>query len=375
MEAVAGAVLMVRPRAFGFAADAAATNGFQRSGGRAGEGGEYADEQARIAARARREADGVAEALIAAGVRVVMVEDREAPACADAVFPNNWLGLHPGGRAILYPMAVPSRRLERRRDVLERVREVHQTREVVDLSYLEGQGYFVEGTGSLVLDHARRRAYACLSPRTTAPGVRAACEALGYEPIFFRARLDGVPVYHTNVMLSVGPGVAVVADGLVGGEGEARGGARRGAARVELGSNWGEGGVELGSILRRGAAGGGERGVERGSDLELEMGSTSEDACDSNELLRLLSNQGEVSVIRLSAEQVRAFAGNVLWLRGRGGVVCLMSRRAEEALSRDQLSRIGPRCAVDIPTIEEIGGGSARCMVTEIFSPTDMERP
>ena len=363
--------MMIRPAAFGFAPDAAATNIFQRDPGHPPGNILVELPQAQIAHIARREMEGAAAALEAAGVTVRIIDDFSSspdparpghlrPACPDAVFPNNWIGLHPEGRAILYPMAVPSRRAERRPDILDIVRDLHGTREVIDLSALEASGHFVEGTGSLVLDHRRRLAFAALSSRTTPGGVRAACAALGYTPVCFRAALDGMPVYHTNVLMSVGPGVAVVADGLIGDRAE-----NADSGRVESGSDQEAENVEHGSDWRDPAYDCVAGRFEHGSDW-------SGGRFEPDSIMRMLSGSGRIDVIRLEEEQVRAFAGNVIWLRagGRGGqdqIVCLMSRRAEAAFTRSQLGRLGPRCVVDIPVIEEVGGGSARCMVAEIY--------
>lgn len=379
----APAVLMIRPAAFGFAPDAAATNTFQRDPGlpRGDSSAHVQQAQAQLARAARREVEGAAAALASAGVTVRLIDDlppgpdparpgHVRPACPDSVFPNNWIGLHPEGRAILYPMAVPSRRAERRPDVLDLVRDLHRTRSVTDLSALEASGHFVEGTGSLVLDHRSRRAFAALSPRTTLPGVRAACAALGFTPVFFSAVLDGRPVYHTNVLMSVGPGVAVLAaEGLIAG---------RRSGEVESGSYCVAGEVESGSDREERAS---VRGVSGSEHSSNQSGGGFEPGSTHGSVAHLLSDAGRVDLIRLEEEQVRGFAGNVIWLRagGRRGqqdqdredqdrIVCLMSRRAEAAFTRAQLSRLGRRCVVDIPVIEEVGGGSARCMVAEIFS-------
>lgn len=272
-------VLMVRPAAFGFNPEAARTNTFARAPGGALPG---------VAEAALREFDAYAEALARAGIEVTVLHDTCPPARPDAVFPNNWVSFHEGGLAVLYPLAVASRRAERRLDV------PHARR--VDLSALEGEGAFVEGTGSLVLDHRHRLAFAGLSPRTTEAGVAQACAAIGYSPRCFRASLDGAPPYHTNVYLAIG-------DGLVA---------------------WAPGVMPPGEFLD------GRDAVELGDD------------------------------------QVRAFAGNLLQLEG----VVAVSAAGWAALrpgQRTVVERHGVVVCPDLRTIEAVGGGSARCMLAEVF--------
>lgn len=285
---LASSVLLVRPAAFGFSEEAAATNVFQRRSGVL---------PAEIVARARTEVDGVASALRAAGVHVTVVEDTADPPKPDAVFPNNWFSAEDCGAAVLYPMAIAGRRAERRPEIF---RTIAGFSRIVDLSHREDAGGYLEGTGSLVLDRERKVAFACLSPRTTPDALQAFGDALGYRIVAFRAALDGAAIYHTNVVLALTPDVAVL-------------------------------GVEC--------------------------------VRDSGLLLAALDRD----VVAVTGDQIRRFTGNILALQGREGPVALMSRTAHDAFTPAQLARLPPAIVVDIPTIEEVGGGSARCMVAELW--------
>jgi hypothetical protein len=304
-------VLMVRPASFGYNPETAASNRFQRlpAGAAGGEG-----------AAARRELDGLAGALIGDGVRVCIVEDTAEPPKPDAVFPNNWVSFHEDGTVVLYPMQAQSRRRERRRDVIDRVAERlgFKVSRVVDLTSHETHGRYLEGTGSLVLDHIGRVAYACISPRTHPDVVREWASELGYEPIAFTA-VDraGVPLYHTNVLMCVGEKAAIV-------------------------------GTEAIVAADRG------RVVER---------------------LRASGRE----VVELGQGEIERFAGNMLelgtWDEALGDYrVLVMSETARHALSAEAFARLSACTdevlAVPIPTIERLGGGSVRCMLAEVFLPS-----
>jgi len=302
----ADSVLMVRPAHFGWNAETHASNRFQRD----------EPQLARCAnEHAREEFDLLDQRLRAAGIDVCVAPDREAPVCPDAVFPNNWVSLHADGTVVLYPMLAPNRRLERRLDVIATLAADHGRRvgRLLDLTHHEARGQFLEGTGSVVFDHARRIAYACLSPRTHRAPLEELCVELGYEPCAFAAADPaGVPIYHTNVMLAVGSRCAVVAASAI-------------------------------------------------------------DALDRERVLAsLLAGGRHVEVI--DAAQMAGFAGNVLELRAvSGGSVLAMSASAHASFgtaARERLGRHVDRIvAVPIPTIETLGGGSVRCMLAEVFLP------
>jgi hypothetical protein len=296
-------VLLVRPAAFGPNAATAASNAFQRAWR-----GPPSGLQRRVLAEFR----AVVVALRRAGVRAHVFQDTPSPRRPDAIFPNNWVSFHADGTAILYPLAAANRRPERRTEFLAALGDRgFRIRRVVDLAPLEDRGWFLEGTGSLVLDRARRQAFAALSPRTHPAALARFAAATGYRVHAFPTRgPGGRPVYHTNVLLALGQGFAVVAAGVIPG-------AHRRAV--------------LGAL----AAGGRE-------------------------------------VIRLDAAQLGAFAGNVLELAGRQGPCIALSARAAAALGptlRRRLARHGELVPVPIPTIERVGGGGLRCLLAELYLP------
>jgi hypothetical protein len=302
----AAAVLMIRPAHFGSNAETAASNFFQKA----------TPATTDIVMAARREFDGRALALEAAGVCVYAYEGQAAPPLPDEVFPNNWLSLHADGTAVLYPLLAPNRRHERRQELLADLCDGHgyRLRRIVDLTELETRGEFLEGTGSLVLDRTRHIAYACLSPRTTAAGLRAFERALDYSVVTFRA-LDRAahPIYHTNVMLALGQRFAVACLRAIPDPEE------RTAVRTAL--------------------------EESGRD-----------------------------VLEIGFEQLESFAGNLLELRGARGPAIALSRAALAGLegpSRRKLERHGELVAASIDTIEKVGGGSVRCMLCEVALPRD----
>jgi hypothetical protein len=305
LQQCAGAVCMVRPAAFGFNAETAASNRFQS--------GATAD-PARDAAAAQQEFDGMAGRLREAGVRVLVVEDTPFPPKPDAVFPNNWVSFHADGTVVLYPMQSPSRRRERRRELIDAVAAQlgFVERRRVDLTGHESEGRFLEGTGSLVLDHGERIAYACRSPRTDEALVRDWCRELDYEPVIFdAATADGTPVYHTNVLLWIGE------------------------AALGVGADW----------------------------IAPE---------DRERVLSKLGTAGR-DVISLPDAALQSFAGNMLEVRcadGDAGRALVLSATAEAALdelTRERLAAATDRLIVaDVTTIERRGGGSVRCMLTEV---------
>ena len=306
----AEAVLMVRPASFGYNPETATTNRLQRPPASVA-GGERT--------RARQEHEALAAALESEGVSVCVVEDTAAPPKPDAVFPNNWVSFHEDGTVVLYPMQAEIRRRERRQEVIDAVAERlgFAVARTVDLTSHEAEGRFLEGTGSLVLDHLERTAYACVSARTDPVVVEEWCRELGYEPMVFSA-VDraGVALYHTNVMLCIGEKAAVV-----------------GAQAIVP--------------------------ADRGRVLERLRGSGRE-------------------VIEIGHAEIERFAGNMLelgsWDEALGDCrVLVMSDAARHALSPDAYARLSA-CTdevltVPVPTIERLGGGSVRCMLAEVFLP------
>ncbi|GGF11554.1 citrulline utilization hydrolase CtlX [Hymenobacter cavernae] len=297
-------VFLVRPTRFSFNAETAASNFFQQNlGGLTPEV---------IQAQAFAEFDAAVATLRATGVQVLVFEDTPMPPKPDAVFPNNWLTLHPDGRVLLYPMCAPNRRPERRPDILAKLGQQFTITEVVDLSHHEQEGRFLEGTGSILFDHTHRVAYACLSPRTDAALFAEVAAKLGYRPVPFHAHdQQGQPIYHTNVMMCIGPRFAVVC---------------------------------LASIT---------------------------DARERSAVSASLTATGH-ELVDITLEQVARFAGNMLALRGAAAELLVLSQQAYDALTtaqRQTLGRYAELVPLAIPTIETIGGGSARCMLAEVFLP------
>ncbi len=260
-----------------------------------------------ISAAAFEESTRLAGTLEAAGIQVLMFEDTENVR-PDSVFPNNWFSTHPGGRIALYPMFSPSRRSERRGDVIDVLKARFRVQDIIDFSGLEYDDIFLEGTGAMVLDHTNRVAYAAKSHRADPLALERFCATFGYEPMMFAASdPSGTPVYHTNVMMCIATDFALV-------------------------------GLSLIDDLRR-----------------------------RQEIAERLTEPGR-ELIDLSAEQVADFAGNAIELRSPTGRILVMSARAESTLTPSQRATIERSCrivAVDIPTIE-LAGGSVRCMIAGI---------
>ncbi len=298
--------MMIRPAAFDYNSQTAASNRMQVAG---------AHDSSSAGAEAVREFDAAVAALRGAGVHVCVVADVPVPPKPDAVFPNNWVSWHADGTVVLYPLEAPNRRLERRQEILEEVAAQchYRIRRVLDLSHFEREGRYLEGTGSLVLDHGTRRAFACRSSRTDESLVRHWAVALGYEPVIFDAvDAAGVPFYHTNVMLSIGRKVAVVA---------------------------------AESIV----------------------------PADRERVLTALADAGK-DLIEIDPVAVAGFAGNLLEVIGANGqAVYALSARAERVLPAHAWDRLAAGTDVllpiAIPTIERLGGGSVRCMLAEVFAP------
>ena len=301
-----GRVLLVRPAAFGFNAQTAASNRFQHAASGTDPG---------VAVRAQREFGALHGALRAAGVGCVVAADTPDPPRPDAVFPNNWCSWHADGTLVLYPLLAASRRPERREAIIAAVvaEAGFVIRRRLDLTRHELDGRFLEGTGSLVLDRVQRIAYACRSPRTDETLVREWCAAMDYEPLLFDA-LDaaGAPYYHTNVMLWIGTGVAM---GCI----ESIAPAQRDAVSARLAA-----GRELLPIDRRAVA------AFAGNMIEL----AGRDAHGSASPLLLMSATARVALDAGLRERLRSWYAQP--------------------------------CVVDVPTIERVGGGSVRCMVAEV---------
>jgi len=300
-------LLMVRPAQFGFNAETAENNAFQSK-----------DQQltaAQIREKAIEEFDEFVAKLRAVGVEVVVAEDTPEPAKPDAVFPNNWVSFHQEGHIITYPMFAPTRRQERSDTILETVLHAgfQSTGTRWHLEQEEANNHFLEGTGSIIFDHSNRLAYACLSPRTDAELLTKLCDYLGYQAVVFHSvDAAGQAVYHTNVMMAIGESFVVIC---------------------------------LESVRQP----------------------------EEKEMLRNLFTKTNKEVIEISLEQMNSFAGNMLQVRNKKEETFLvMSETAYHSLTQSQLERLRSHTKLlysALPTIERYGGGSARCMLAEIFLP------
>ena len=264
---------------------------------------------------AAREFDALVDALRAAKIEVVVVDDTTEPHTPDSIFPNNWVSFHADGRVVLYPMEAANRRAERRPDIIERLVDEFgfQVTEVLDLSEHENSGHYLEGTGSMVLDRANRVAYACLSSRTQLDPLGDFAQRMGYDVVAFDAvDRDGVPIYHTNVLMNVGEALAVICD----------------------------------------------EAIVRDEQRDAVMTRLRESGHD---------------VVSISYDQLDAFAGNMLELRSKeGDRVIAMSSQAWNSLDAEQrqvLQANGKIVSSPINNIESSAGGSVRCMLAEIHLP------
>ena len=292
-------VVMIRPHHFAPNSETAGDNKFQSLPD------ELDSEAVKKAAYA--EAGAAAAALEELGVRVHLFDDRteETP---DSVFPNNWFSTHPGGHVAIYPMYAPSRRKERRHDVMEMLKRDYRVQDIIDYSGLEEDGLFLEGTGAMVLDHIDRVAYAVKSNRTDPVILERFCTHFNYEPMVFEAEDDaGAAIYHTNVLMCIATDFVMIG---------------------------------------------------------LEMIT---DAARRKEIAQRFRASGR-EIIPLSFDQIANFAGNAIELQGKESRILALSARAFEALTPDQIAIIEKSARpapLDVPVIE-LSGGSVRCMIAGI---------
>ncbi len=299
-------ILMVRPANFAFNEETAANNAFQSRDGKLS--------AAEMRERAMQEFDGFVAQLRDAGVDVIVGKDTTDPVKPDAVFPNNWVTFHQEGFIVTYPMFAPTRRLERSDAIIESViAQGYRSDKRLQFESSEAENRFLEGTGSIIFDHQHKLAYACLSPRTDAELLEALCQAIGYQKVVFHSvDGNGQDIYHTNVMMALGESFVVICMDSV----------RDAAERAMLEAKFKETGKEI---------------------------------------------------VDISLGQMNAFAGNMLQVRNlQGQTILVMSSTAYHALSPAQIQQLEAHTRllhVPINTIETYGGGSARCMMAEVFLP------
>lgn len=302
---IANAVLMIRPARFGANVETAASNAFQRADL------DVQDPQS----LALQEFDVLAGTLRKIGITVEVFDDTPQPSTPDAIFPGNWISFHADGSVCLYPMLAQNRRWERRMDIIDALHHQrgYQVRRIKDLSASELEGRYLEGTGSLVLDRVHHVAYACLSPRTDEKLLKKWAAQFGYEAIAFHAvDSNGRPIYHTDVMMNIGERFAMFCPSAI------------------------------------------------------------PETSERRHLQHQLEQTGH-EIVPITPQQMNEFAGNALPLATRqGGSVLAMSMRAECSLTPTQRNAIGKYTRVvtsPINTIENVAGGSVRCMLAEIFLP------
>ena len=299
-------LLMIRPCHFFSNPQTAESNKFQ--------GRSYLSNN-ELQEAAVNEFDMLVSKLRDADMNVFVFEDTPDPVTPDSVFPNNWVSFHNDGMVVLYPMEAENRRLERRLDIIETLKEEHgfDVKKIIDMSYLEDKQEYLEGTGSMILDHVNKISYACLSSRTHKKALLDFSKKMGFSPIPFCAKdASGSNVYHTNVIMSLGEKIAVLCEDAIPIDSEKK--------QVKD------------SIQRTGH-----------------------------------------EIINISLDQMKSFAGNVLEVVSSSNEhLMLMSERAEKSLSKKQKSTIEKYCRIvssPIQNIEDSAGGSVRCMIAEISLP------
>ncbi|AKP69389.1 amidinotransferase [Riemerella anatipestifer] len=299
-------VLMIEPVAFGYNAQTAENNYFQVNS-------ENADTQS----KALQEFKNFVEKLRSKGITVISIQDTLEPHTPDSIFPNNWVSFGADGRVILYPMYAPNRRDERRMDILENLKtQGFKINEVVDLTSSEKDNVFLEGTGSIIFDHDNKLAYGSVSLRLDEKLFREFCEKFGYTPVVFHsyqtAGTERLPIYHTNVMMCVADRFVVICLDCI-------------------------------------------------DDLE-----------ERQNVVDTIKKSGK-EIIEISEEQMQNFAGNMLQVHNdEGKKFLVMSQSAYQSLSPSQIESIEKYSEIiysDLNTIETNGGGSARCMLAEVFLP------
>lgn len=270
-----------------------------------------------IAEKAAMEFDQFVTVLSNAGIDVTVVQDSPEPHTPDSVFPNNWISFHDDGTVFLYPMFAENRRLERKPAVIEAIKQKFILKQTIDLTSFEHSHLFLEGTGSMVLDRVNKIAYACLSPRTAITVLNNWAEKAGYKVVdFIAVDNNDLPIYHTNVMMCVADQYAVIC-------------------------------------------------LEAIPDITKQ-----------NMVKDALLNSGK-TIIPISFSQMNQFAGNMLQVQNNAGNKYLvMSSQAYNSLTETQIKAIeafNPILHSGIKTIEANGGGSARCMMAEVFLPLKQE--
>ncbi|MGB0524704.1 MAG: citrulline utilization hydrolase CtlX [Flammeovirgaceae bacterium] len=298
-------IMMIRPAFFGYNEQTAKSNAFQNSLNNL--------EDANIQAIATQEFEQLASEIKNHGVTVNIIDDSLEPKKPDAIFCNNWVSFHDDGTVILYPVCTPNRRWERRRSVLDMIGQGYHITNEIDFSHYEEDGKFLESTGSMILDRQHKVCYACLAIRTDKDLLQKFSEKMGYELVVFDSvDENGIPIYHTNVMMGLAMNYVVIC---------------------------------MESI---------------------------KDEAQRNQLIQKFKDTNK-EIVDISLDQVKQFCGNVIELENKAGAsLLIMSDRARHAFTPEHkaiIERHSTIVSAPINTIEKIGGGGARCMVAEVFLP------
>lgn len=312
MKQTSNTVLMVRPANFGFNEETAVSNTFQNK---------LCLSEEELKSKVLTEFDNYVAKLRSFDLNVVVIEDTPSPIKPDAIFPNNWISFHEDGSVFMYPMCTPNRRTERRWDVLDTLEQsgfrINQVRKI---DQFEATDTFLEGTGSMIFDRIGKQTFACISPRTDKALFESFCREIGYTPVsFYSFNEANVPIYHTNVMMCIASDFAVICTASI------------------------------------------------------------TDPVEKAHVIQSLTTSGR-RIVDITFDQVDHFAGNMLSLHKTTestdetdySEVLVMSSSAFNSLTPEQLESIklsAEPVVVDITTIETIGGGSARCMLAEVFLP------
>ncbi|TDI70181.1 MAG: amidinotransferase [Bacteroidetes bacterium] len=307
MQQITDTILMIRPVAFRMNEETVANNYFQK---------QIQIEEGDINSKAQAEFDAIVEKLRAVGVNVIVEDDLLDLDTPDSIFPNNWVSFHHNGIVGLFPMFAENRRRERREEIINRLEEEGFLVEgFMDYTSAEDAGVFLEGTGSILLDRVHHKAYCALSPRADEELFIEFCEDFEYDPVVFNANqtVDGerLPIYHTNVLMALAENFAVIC---------------------------------LDAI---------------------------DDRSEKKNVLEHLKQSGK-EIIEITEAQMHQFAGNMLQVRGKDHKYMVMSTAALDSLTQEQISAIEKHCLIlssDLETVESCGGGSARCMMAEVFLP------
>ena len=306
MKQITNNIMMIEPVSFNYNTETAINNYYQINN--------TALSKEEIQQKALKEFKEFVSLLRSKNINVIVFKDTENPKTPDSIFPNNWVSFHIDGEIVLYPMYAKNRRLERRNDIIQKLRDDFIVKKINDFSYYENQELYLEGTGSMILDRENKICYAAISDRTNKKIVNDFCNQLNFKPILFTSNQDvrgkRLAIYHTNVMMCITTNFAIVC---------------------------------LDSI----------------------------DCNEEKDRVIDILNETKKEIISISEEQTNKFAGNMLEVEGDKKYL-VMSKSAYSCLTENQIKKINKYSEIlysDLSTIEDYGGGSARCMMAEIFLP------